>query len=273
MNEQSIINDIQRNFKTALDTVECILDPMNPIKSLLVYGPGGVGKTYNIARRLQQASDAGECNYTYINSKCTTIGLVKALWEARLPGSVLLADDVDVFNSEDSINILKAAFDTSDVRTISYNAVSNELRKNNIPNEFQFSGKVIFITNNNLRALAESKSKLSSHAAAFITRSVYVDLGMNDNNSIILHMQSIIKSTNILKSVGSSQYASFEIFDFIKENRYILNCQPSLRLIIQIAGYYKQFPDKWKEMAKSVFTVPVLDNVDDLDFEEEEYVF
>lgn len=273
MNEELIIETIQKNFKTSLDTVECILDPFNPIKSLLVYGPGGVGKTYNIAKRLQKASDAGECNYTYINSKCTTIGLVKALWESRTLGSVLLADDVDVFNSEDSINILKAALDTSDVRTISYNSVSNELRKNNIPNEFQYCGKVIFITNNNLKELAESKSKLASHAAAFITRSVYVDLGMNDNNSIILHMQSIIRSTNILKSVGCSQYASFEIFDFIKANRYNLNCQPSLRLVIQIAGFYKQFPEGWKDKALSVFTNPVLDNINDIEFEEEEYVY
>ena len=49
-----------------------------------------------------------------------------------------------------SLNILKAALDSSKKRYISWNTDSNMLGREGIPDRFEFKGSVIFITNINL---------------------------------------------------------------------------------------------------------------------------
>ena len=45
------------------------------------------------------------------------------------------------------MNILKAALDSKKVRRICWNTDSHTLRREGVPNAFEFAGSVIFITN------------------------------------------------------------------------------------------------------------------------------
>lgn len=252
MNRKEIQKRIDDNFSAMMETLECIINPFNPIKSMVITGASGIGKTYNLDLRLKEAHAAGDCNYHYLNSKCTAIGLYKAMYEARNLGSVLVLDDVDVFSNEDSLNLLKAALDTSNKRLISYQAASAELRKSNIPNQIEFSGKVIFITNSNLKAIAASTSNLAPHVNAVLTRSVFIDLEIHDNESIMIHIESIIRNTNIITKHGLSKDQANEILQFMLDNTDNLR-NPSLRMPTQISGLVIENPTNWKRIAQKAF--------------------
>jgi len=243
---------IAENFEAMMDTVECIMNPFNPIKAMTVTGASGVGKSHNLIKRLEAAHDKGECNYHYINGKCTGLGLYQALYNARHLGSVLLMDDVDVFDTEDKLNLLKASLESDDKRIITYMSSSRVLADNGIPTQFEFCGKVIFITNKNLVKISQSKSAMAPHVNALMTRGAFIDLEIHDNESIMVHIENIMRTTNIVKGLGVSKEGSDRILNFMLKNGANLRL-PSLRLPVQIAGLYLQFPEKWEQHAARMF--------------------
>lgn len=249
---ENLIRKIADNFAAMMDTVECILNPVNPIKSMTVTGASGIGKSYNVIQRLVEADEQGYCNYHYLNAKCTALGLYKALWAAKDVGSVLLLDDIDVYDDENKLNILKAALESDEERIITYMSASKELRDNSIPTQFDFCGKIIFITNKDLVKISTSNSSLSPHVDALMTRGIFIDLEIHDNESIMIHIENIMKSTNIIKKFGLSDKANIEILQFMLDNAKYLR-KPSLRMPAQIAGMYLQFPDKWRQCATKMF--------------------
>lgn len=242
---------IQSNFDAMMSTLECIINPLNPIKSMTVTGASGIGKTYNLEKRLSEAHKKGDCNYFMLNSKCTAVGLYKALYEARHLGSIILLDDVDVFNNEDSLNILKASIDSSTTRVVTYQAASSELRKSGIPNQFTFKGKVVFITNSNLKAMSLANNALAPHIKAVMTRGVFIDLEIHDNESIMVHIENIIRNTDIITKSGLSKAQAEEILDFMIQNTDKLR-NPSLRTPVQLSGICLGSPNDWKMIASKV---------------------
>jgi hypothetical protein len=243
---------IAENFEAMMDTVECIMDPFNPIKALTVTGASGIGKSYNLIKRLEEAHDTGFCNFHYLNGKCTGLGLYQALYNARNLGDVLLMDDVDVFDTEDKLNLLKASLESDDKRIITYMSSSRVLADNGIPTQFEFSGKVIFITNKDLVKISQANSALSPHVNALMTRGAFIDLEIHDNESIMVHIENIMRTTNIVKGHGISKEGSDNILNFMLKNCANLRL-PSLRLPVQLAGLYLQFPEKWEQHATRMF--------------------
>lgn len=243
---------IADNFNAMIDTLECVINPLNPIKSMTVTGASGIGKSYNLIQRLKEADETGYCNFHYLNSKCTTLGLYEALWNAREVGSVLLLDDVDVFDTEDKLNLLKAALETDEERIITYMSTSRHLIDNGIPTQFDFRGKIIFITNKDLVKISESNSNLSTHVDALMTRGVFVDLEIHDNESIMIHIENIMKSTNIVAKFGIDQNGADQILNFMLKHADNLR-KPSLRTPVQLSGLYIQHPEKWEIHATKMY--------------------
>lgn len=247
MNREEKRQEIIDRFECMMANYDCISDFSNPIKSMTVTGASGIGKSYNLINRLKEEDDMGLVNFHYLNGKVTTLGLYQALWGARHVGSVLLLDDVDVFDSEDKLNILKAALESDDERIISYKTSSKALAEQGIEQQFNFEGKIIFITNKDLLKLSKGHSDLAPHMAALITRGVFVDLGIHDNESIMIHIETIMRSTNIVKRYVSDSKAN-EILDYMVANARRLR-NPSLRLPVQLAGLVKAHGDKWVNIA------------------------
>ena len=78
----------------------------------------------------------------------SAIGLYTKLYEYSDKGNVVVFDDCDSVLLDDlALNILKAALDTSKKRRISWNTDSTYLRKEGIPDSFEFNAGAIFITN------------------------------------------------------------------------------------------------------------------------------
>ena len=116
--------------------------------SLLVTGPPGVGKTFLITKQLKDAGLVSGEDYIHVKGRSTAAGMFITLWENN--GKIIVLDDCDsVFKSEDALNILKGALDSYSVREISW-LVGKPLKTStgvNVPKTFEFTGRVIFISN------------------------------------------------------------------------------------------------------------------------------
>lgn len=252
MTREEKAKEIEQRFESMLAVVDAALTPGNTIKSLCLSGAPGVGKTFTLSKRLQKAHDSLEWNVTSVSGKMTTLALYELLYNNRHCTSCLVLDDMDsVFDSEDSMNLLKAALDTSK-RTISYLSSSKYLRDLGIPGTFEMKGVVIFITNKNLSVLAAGNSKMAPHYAAFMSRSVYVDLKIHTNEEIMIHIENVMTKNNILEKFNISKEGSNQILNFMLKNEESLRT-PSLRTPVLMAGLYNSNPFDWEIMCKSLF--------------------
>jgi hypothetical protein len=122
-------------------------------------------------------------NYYFATGTATTAGLYEVIFKNRR--RLIIFDDCDsVFKDEDSVNLLKGALDTYDVREISKLSKGSifdstgmddaEIQQTyedtgKLPNKFEFLGQIIFISN-----LPESKFD-----NALLSRSLHVDVQLN----------------------------------------------------------------------------------------------
>lgn len=141
-------------FKKMQKYVKMVIKGINP--SVILCGAPGVGKTFNVKKQLKDAGYNEGHNLCTIKGKCTPRILYLTLHEYKDKGNIVLIDDADGLVGpgapEDSINILKAALDsTSDEegRLVSY-GVSGPLKDdegNPMAKKFYFNGGIIVITN------------------------------------------------------------------------------------------------------------------------------
>jgi hypothetical protein len=138
--------------------------------SLVITGMAGVGKTHLVKETLKQMGLKESYDFEHFKGKATAAGLYMTLY-ANSDKIVVLDDCDSVFKDDDAVNILKAALDSYDTRQISY--ISTKPLKDEygepIPARFEFTGKIIFISNINQSRLDE----------AIRSRSFVADISMN----------------------------------------------------------------------------------------------
>jgi len=106
----------------------------------------------------------------HFKGRATAAGLFVTIYENS--DKIIVLDDCDsVFKDVDAVNLLKAALDSYDTRKLSY--ISTKPLKDTygdpVPRHFEFTGKIIFISNIN-------QSKLDD---AIKSRSFVADISMN----------------------------------------------------------------------------------------------
>lgn len=219
------------------------------IRSLIISGAAGIGKTYSLDKALKRADEKGEINYKSVNGKISGIGLYERLWNSKEENDVLLIDDVDVFSDMDILNLLKAALDSGEVRKVCWSTASSYLADQDIPNEFEFEGTVVFITNVDIDKELERGSKLSPHLNALVSRSVYLDLGVHSNDEIMVRVEDIVMNTNMLQNRGLSHSQAVEVLKWMQSNVSRLR-NVSLRTALYIADFVATDNDNWTEIAE-----------------------
>lgn len=85
-----------------------------------------------------------------------------------------------------------------------------------------------------------------------MSRSIYIDLDIHSTENIMIHINNIMKSTEMLKDMDISTTERTEILSFMNNNVHKLKERPSLRLPIKIAGYVKQYPFDWQDICKTL---------------------
>jgi len=122
--------------------------------SILLTGGPGLGKTYMVNQRLKHYGLKNGIDYIIVKGRTTGAGLFRVLYENS--DRIIVFDDCDsVFDDKDGVNLLKAALDSYDTRTISYIGAQS-LRDQNgemIPSQFNFTGQVIFISNKSQKSI------------------------------------------------------------------------------------------------------------------------
>lgn len=218
------------------------------IRSLIISGAPGIGKTYTLERRLERAANEGRIKYSAVRGKCSPIGLYMKLYEMRNEKDVLVLDDVDVFSNEDYLNVLKAALDTSEKRIITWGTASTYLEDADIPTEFEFKGSVIFITNADIASEIERGTKIAPHLSALQSRSIYLDLGVHTNREIMVRVEDVIRNTRMMQKRGLSPSQTELALAYLKDNVNRLR-SVSLRTALYLADFIRTDVHDWVDIA------------------------
>jgi len=195
--------------------------------SLIIAGDAGVGKTFTVMKRLEEENVT---NFKVIKGYCTPLGLYRNLYDNN--GMILVFDDTDaVLEDKKTKNVLKAALDSYDTRKVSWN--STRLPED-LPDEFDFTGRIIFITNKNLKDLDK----------ALISRSFTIDMSLNAEQKVerIEELKYKLRPDLDIKTKD-------QIIKFFKENlKTIPNAAINLRAFDKIATIRKSNPENWVNM-------------------------
>ncbi len=249
MTEAQVEKIIEERFET-MDSLVRTMRDSKLVNSIIITGAAGIGKTYNITQYLDEMERSHAQHWGSIGGKCSAFGLYEALFEFRNEGSILVMDDVDVFGEEDKLNILKNALDTSPKRVIDWRSASKQLDERGLPDSFEFKGKVVFLTNTNMHAEINAGTKRAPHMSALISRSVTLDLGIHCNKTILLHVRSVIRKSNMLVDNGVSYSQQEEIITWLEKNRDNLFAL-SLRTPLMISELMKSNLSTWQLDARN----------------------
>ena len=185
------------------------------VRGMVVTGPPGVGKSFGVEKVLEKNSlfdklAGKKLRFGIEKGAASAIGLYKLLYNYADKGNVLVLDDCDtVLYDETSLNLLKAALDSSKKRRLSWNTDSALLRREGIPDSFEFKGSVIFITN--LR-FDKVRGKIKDHLDAIMSRCHYLDLTMDTAREKLLRVKQIV-ADGMLEDYNLNKAEQNEIVD------------------------------------------------------------
>jgi len=223
------------------------------VRAMIVSGPPGVGKSFGVEKVLEQASLFDKMaqrknRFEVVKGAMSALGLYAKLYQFADAGNVLVFDDCDSILLDDlSLNILKAALDSSKKRTISWNTDSSMLRREGVPDRFEFKGSVIFITN--IKFEHVRSKKLKDHLDALESRCHYLDLTMDTQRDKFLRIKQIVRD-GMLDSYDFEDGAAQEIVDYMWEMKSRLR-ELSLRTVLKIADLRKMSDHNWKRLAET----------------------
>ena len=222
------------------------------VRAMIVVGPPGVGKSYGVEKQLEHSGlfdqlSGRRVKYEVIKGAMTPIGLYCTLYKHSDKNNVIVFDDCDsVFQDDLSLNILKAALDSGKKRRIYWNSDSAMLRREGVPDMFDFKGSCIFITNLQFQNL--KSKKLQDHLEALQSRCHFIDLTLNTLRDRFLRIKQIYLKGELFADYDFSQEQGDEIIGFMETNQNRLR-EISLRMALKIADLTKVSSDNWKALA------------------------
>ena len=250
--DAEIIERLRERFQILDDMTRAV--KKGDVRAMIVSGPPGVGKSFGVEKVLSKhdvmaniANDEKLKKYEIVKGAMSAIGLYKKLYEFSDKKCILVFDDCDSVLLDDlSLNILKAALDSSKKRTISWNTDSRSLIQEGVPNQFEFAGGAIFITN--IKFENVKSKKLQDHLAALESRCHYLDLTIDTEREKILRIKQIVND-GMLNDYEFDAATVQEIVDYITENAKRMR-ELSLRMVLKVADLRKSMPKQWQRVAE-----------------------
>ena len=251
--DDQIMGRLRERFNILDDMTRAV--KKGAVRAMIVSGPPGVGKSFGVEKVLgkhdMMANIAGNeklKKYEVVKGAMSALGLYSKLYQYSDAKNILVFDDCDSVLLDDlSLNILKAALDSGSKRMIHWNTDSHMLRREGVPDSFEFKGGAIFITNikfENVRS-----KKLQDHLAALESRCHYIDLQMDTDREKVLRIKQIV-ADGMLDHYEFEEFQRDEVVDFIMSNRAKLR-ELSLRTVLKVADLRKSFAGNWKRMAET----------------------
>jgi len=249
MSDKEISSEISDRFEVMEILTQGVID--RSIKSLIVSGAAGIGKTFTIDKMLLKAEKQGKVTkFSMLTGSCSSVGLFLQLWNHQNEGNVLVLDDIDaIFDDQEALNLLKGALDTGRARNITWMKDSSFLEKEGVDREFEFKGTVIFITNHNFDHMIAKGGKMAPHYEALISRCMYLDLGIHSMREVIIRIKQVIAKTDMMKKLGMSKAQTDQMMVWMMENRNELR-KVDLRTMIKLSQAMK-CGRGWQKIAKA----------------------
>ena len=250
--DEEIIERLRARFEILDDMTRAV--KRGDVRAMIVTGPPGVGKSFGVEAVLSKhnvmadiAQDEKLKKYEVVKGAMSALGLYSKLYQYSDKKNILVFDDCDSVLLDDlSLNILKAALDTSKKRMIHWNTDSHMLRKEGIPDSFEFKGGAIFITN--IKFDHVKSKKLRDHLEALESRCHYLDLTIDTEREKLLRIKQIVRD-GMLSAYDYDDATVEELLDFVVANAKRMR-ELSLRTVLKVADLRKSFPDKWKSVAE-----------------------
>jgi hypothetical protein len=247
--DEQIIERMRERFEILDDMTQASIDGV--VRGMVVTGPPGVGKSFGVEAVLEKNSlfdklAGNKLRFEVIKGASSAIGLYKVLYQNADRNNVLVLDDCDtVLYDETSLNLLKAALDSSKKRKLSWNTDSALLRREGIPDTFEFKGSVIFITN---LKFDKVRGKIKDHLDAIMSRCHYLDLTMDTTREKVLRCKQIVQD-GMLNEYQFTQDEQDEVMNFMIDNKDEMR-EISLRMVTKLADLKKSMASKWKRTAE-----------------------
>ena len=247
--DDQIVERMRERFQILDEMTQASIDGV--VRGMVVTGPPGVGKSFGVEavlekNRIFDKLAGNRSRFEVIKGASSAIGLYKVLYEFADKNNVLVLDDCDtVLYDETSLNLLKAALDSSKKRRLSWNTDSALLRREGIPDSFEFKGSVIFITN---LKFDKVRGKIKDHLDAIMSRCHYLDLTMDTTREKVLRCKQIV-ADGMLNEYQFTKEEETEIMEFLIENQAKMR-EISLRMVTKLADLKKSMASKWQRTAE-----------------------
>lgn len=218
--------NINQRFNFLQDLTSMVV--MGNTPSLIVTGEGGLGKTHTVTETIKELN-LEDNDWVTFKGYSTARGLYNTLFDHN--GKLIVFDDCDsVLEDKVALNILKSALDSYETRQITW--MAKMTKSDEYPNQFNFTGRVIFISN-------KDRSKIDG---AILSRSLTVDLSMSPQEKIE-RMSFILP--RILPTVPLD--VKVDALNFLDQKKD--SAQLNLRTLIMVSKIRRQFPDSWQDLA------------------------
>ena len=248
--DEEAIERIRERFEVLTQMTEATQE--GNVRAMIVSGPPGVGKSYGVEEQLNKSDIFNKMadvppKFEVVRGSMSALGLYQKLYKFSNPGNILVLDDCDTVLFDDvSLNILKAALDSSKKRYISWNSESRVLAHEGVPDRFEYRGSVIMITN--IKFNYVKSKKLQDHLAAIMSRCHYLDLTMDSSRDKFLRCKQIVADGNMLNEYGFSKEEVEGLIQFMEDHKEQLN-EISLRMVTKLADL-KKMSDDWQKLAR-----------------------
>jgi hypothetical protein len=185
--------------------------------ALFIAGRGGVGKTHTVESVLGELGLKDGEGYFKNTGSASAIGIYKLLYKHR--DEIILFDDSDgALADQDSRNIFKAATDTKKVRKLVWNKDSKNLvdpdemdedDDTKIPKYFEFTGRIIFISNLSIDKLDPD--------GALRTRALMISIDPTDEE-VLDFMEKIVNKIPLEDGLELDESARKEVVDQMRKS-------------------------------------------------------
>jgi hypothetical protein len=206
------------------------------ISHAIVHGPPGIGKSWELNEIFDRYATAGSISWASVSGHMTALSLFNRLYEMRGKNDILVLDDCDdAFKDRIAMNILKAATDTKNPRTISWESSGARAAAQ----RFEYEGRIVVLSNANFEA--------SPHLLALVDRMFFIPLQLT-NDERLARVISVLQKPEPGKRIHPK---ADMVSCWIIANHGRIGARLTLRSAVK-ALQLASFTDDWEKMAEMV---------------------